>query len=139
MLRQGDLAPDTPDAGHNEISMTDPEDTPLGAGIGGAFQHVRTEDDRVETHELTTSDLEDATVYRPWRWIGGKISALQLDEFGKLSGAMIGAGGVIGMGARSVLIPFSQLQMHRQSGGTDVRMQLDTAQDQLKGMPEHAC
>jgi hypothetical protein len=51
---------------------------------------------------------------------------------------VIDIGGFLGMGAHSVMLPFSQLTGLRENDGSDVRVHLDTTKDKLKAMPHHA-
>ncbi|MFN6977010.1 MAG: PRC-barrel domain-containing protein [Gemmobacter sp.] len=118
--------------------MTHPTTMPgTGAGGGGAYGFVRTGYDRAETHDLTTADVESATVYGRDDETIGSISALKVGTDGKITDAVIDVGGFLGMGAHSVLLPFSQLTVLRETGGSAVRVHLDTTKDKLKSMPHH--
>lgn len=117
--------------------MTQPIDTPHGTGTGGAFAFTRDGYDQAETHELTTSDVESATVYGRDDESIGSVNSLKVGDDGKISDAVIDVGGFLGMGAHSVLIPFSQLTVLRQTNGSEVRIHLDTTKDKLKAMPHH--
>lgn len=113
-----------------------------GGGTGstagdGAFAFARSGYNRAETHELTTSDVESATVYGRNDETIGKISSLKVGTDGKITHAVIDVGGFLGMGAHSVLVPFSQLTVLRETDGADVRVHLDTTKDKLKAMPHH--
>lgn len=118
--------------------MTQPADTPHGTGVGGAFGFVRNGYDRVETHNLKTSDLEGATVYGREDESIGTISSLKVGTDDKITDAVLDVGGFLGMGAHSVVVPFSQLTVLLQSDGSDVRVHLDTTKEKLKAMPHHA-
>jgi len=124
--------------GIKETVMTHTADTPHGAGTGGAFGFVRNGYDRAEPHDLTTADIERATVYGRQDETIGTIHSLQLGADGKITGAVIDVGGFLGLGAHSVLLPFSELTVLRETMGTDVRVHLDTTKDKLKAMPHHA-
>lgn len=117
--------------------MIHPASTPHGAASGGAFGFVRNGYNRAETHELTTSDVESATVYGRNDETIGSVSSLKVGTDGKITDAVIDVGGFLGMGAHSVLLPFSQLTVLRESNGSDVRVHLDTTKDKLKAMPHH--
>jgi len=118
--------------------MTQRADTPQGAGGGGAFGFVRTGYNRAEMHDLTTADLQSATVYGRDDETIGSISALQVGTDGRITDAVIDVGGFLGMGAHSVLLPFRQLTVLRETDGTDLRVHLDTTKARLKAMPHHA-
>jgi len=108
------------------------------SGRGGAYGFVRDGYSRAQTHDLTTSDLESATVYGRADETIGSVSALKVGTDGKITDAVIDVGGFLGMGAHSVLMPFNQLTVLRETNGTDVRVHLDASKDKLKSMPHHA-
>ncbi|WP_296478782.1 PRC-barrel domain-containing protein, partial [Roseinatronobacter sp.] len=68
----------------------------------------------------------------------GSINALKVGSDGKITDAIVDVGGFLGIGAHSVLLPFSQLTVLRQTAGSDVRVHLDTTKEKLKAMPQHA-
>lgn len=118
--------------------MTHSENTRHESATDGAFGFVRNGYDRAETHQLSTADVESATVYGRGDETIGSISELKVGTDGKITYAVIDVGGFLGMGAHSVLIPFSQLTVLRETDGTDVRVHLDMTKDKLKAMPHHA-
>lgn len=115
--------------------MEHPATTPND--VGGAFGFVRDGYHRTETHDLTTGDVESATVYGRNDETIGSVSSLKMGTDGKITGAVIDVGGFLGMGAHSVLLPFSQLTVLRETNGSDLRVHLDTTKDKLKAMPHH--
>lgn len=118
--------------------MTHPANTQPAATGGGAYGFVRDGYDRAHMHDLTTSDVENATVYGRDDETIGTISALKVETDGKITNAVIDVGGFLGMGAHSVQLPFSELTVLRETNGSDVRVHLDTTKDKLKAMPHHA-
>ena len=112
--------------------------TQHGASGDGAFGFVRNGYDRAETHDLTTSDVDSATVYGRNDETIGAISSLKVGTDGKITDAVVDVGGFLGLGAHSVLLPFKQLTVLRQTNGSDVRVHLDTTKEKLKAMPHHA-
>ncbi len=117
--------------------MTQPANTQPGTGTGGAFAFVREGYDRVEAQDLKASDIESANVYGRNDENIGTINELKVGTDGKITHAIVDVGGFLGMGAYSVVLPFSQLNIQRETGGTNVRVNLDTTKEQLKAMPEH--
>ena len=117
--------------------MTHETNTPHGTGVGGAFGFVRNGYDRAESHDLKTSDVEGATVYGREDESIGTVSSLRVGDDGTISDAVIDVGGFLGMGAHSVLLPFSALTVLRETNGLDMRVHLDTTKDKLKAMPHH--
>lgn len=116
--------------------MTHPVDMTSG-DTGGAFGFVRKGYDRADIHDMTTADLEGATVYGRADETIGSVSSLKVGANGKITDAVIDVGGFLGLGAHSVLLPFSQLTILRNSNGTDVRVHLDTTKDKLKAMTHY--
>ena len=111
--------------------------TGTGTGTGGAFGFVRSGYDRAEVQDLTTDHLESATIYGRDDETIGSISALKVGTDGRITDAVIDVGGFLGMGAHSVLLPFSELTVLRATGGSDLRVHLDTTKEKLKAMPAH--
>lgn len=103
----------------------------------GAYDFTRDGYARAQLHDLTTADLERATVYGRGDEKIGAISALKVGTDGKITAAVVDVGGFLGLGAHSVLLPFAQLTVLRETGGDDVRVHLDTTKDRLKAMPQH--
>ena len=118
--------------------MTQPDIMPRGPNEGGAFGFVRNGYNRTEHHDLTVADIENATVYGRDDETIGSVSSLKVGTDGKITDAVIDVGGFLGIGAHSVLIPFQQLAVLRETDGTDLRIHLDTTKDKLKAMPHHA-
>jgi hypothetical protein len=118
--------------------MTHSTNTTQGGVGGGAYGFVRNGYTRTEAHDLTTADVESATVYGRNDETIGSVSALKVGTDGKITAAVIDIGGFLGMGAHSVMLPFSQLTVLRENDGSDVRVHLDTTKDKLKAMPHHA-
>jgi len=117
--------------------MSHPSTQPLGASGAGPHMFVRDGYARAEIHDLTTADVESATVYGRNDEKIGSISSLKLDTNGKITDAVIDVGGFLGMGAHSVVMPFRELTVLRKTNGKDVRVNLDTTKDRLKAMPHY--
>lgn len=115
--------------------MTQTPISPLGTAGGYAF--TRTGYDHVQHRDLTTADVERANVYGRDDETIGSISALKVGTDGKITHAVVDVGGFLGLGAHSVLLPFDQLAILRETNGVDVRIHLDTTKDKLKAMPHH--
>lgn len=117
--------------------MMNPVTSQHTATDDGAFGFARKGYNRVETRELTTSDVESATVYGRNDETIGSIGSLKVGTDGKITDAVVDVGGFLGMGAHTVLLPFNQLTVLRETSGSDVRVHLDTTKDKLKAMPQH--
>jgi len=117
--------------------MTHTVNTAHAAMGGGAYGFVRNGYGRADTHELTAAKIESATVYGRDDETIGSVSSLKVSTDGKITDAVVDVGGFLGIGAHSVLLPFAQLTVLRETDGTDLRVYLDTTRDKLKAMPEH--
>ncbi|MFN3972533.1 MAG: PRC-barrel domain-containing protein [Gemmobacter sp.] len=115
--------------------MAHPTSTPHETG--GSFGFVRSGYDMTDAHSLTTADVENAYVYGREDETIGSISSLEVGTDGKITDAVIDVGGFLGMGAHSVLVPFSQLSVLRETNGSTVRVHMDTTKEKLKAMPHH--
>lgn len=118
--------------------MTDHNTPAHQSTVGGAFRFSREGYDQVDSHALTTNDVENATVYGRADETIGSISNLILGADGKISHAIVEVGGFLGMGAHAVKLPFSDLHVLRETSGQDLRVNLDTTKEQLEAMPHHA-
>ncbi|MDP2121657.1 MAG: PRC-barrel domain-containing protein [Hoeflea sp.] len=119
------------------VGATDPLGIRNNEQEGAAFGFAREGYGRAEIHDLSTADLEDATVYGRGDETIGSIRSLKIDADGRISGAVIDVGGFLGLGAHSVLVPFDGLTVLRETDGSDVRVHLDTTKDKLKAMRHH--
>ncbi|MDO9525981.1 MAG: PRC-barrel domain-containing protein [Gemmobacter sp.] len=117
--------------------MTHPTNFPLGVAAGGAYGFVREGYATAEIHDLTTADLERATIYGRDDETIGSVSSLIVGTDGRITDAVIDVGGFLGLGAHSVVIPFSDLTVLRETNGPDVRIHMDTTKDRLKSMPNY--
>jgi hypothetical protein len=117
--------------------MTQDRNTMQDGTTGGAFGFERNGYGLAEACDLTTADVEDATVYGRNDETIGSISSLHVGVDGKLTEAVVDVGGFLGMGAHPVVLPFSQLSVLRETDGSDVRVHLDTTKELLKAMPRY--
>lgn len=115
--------------------MTHPHNLPHGQAHGDAFGFEREGYYRAQAHDLKTSDLDSATVYDRTDESIGSITELQVGTDGQITHAVNDVGGFLGLGAHTVVLPFSQLVVLRDEGGDDVRVHLDATKEQLKAMP----
>lgn len=108
-----------------------------GSGPG---EHVFSRDgyERAEIDQVTTADIESATVYGREDEVIGSISSLKVDKNSKITDAVIDVGGFLGLGAHSVVMPFSAMTILRKADASHLRVNLDTTKDKLKAMPHHA-
>lgn len=93
--------------------------------------------DVADRSALTASQIESASVYGHGDATIGSISDLVVTEGGEITAAVIDVGGFLGMGARSVSVPFADLTVLRQTGGDSVRVYIDATKETLEAMPRH--
>jgi len=120
-----------------ENIMTQHQTTTHATGTGNAFAFARTGYDRANLHDVTTDELESATIFGRNDETIGTISSLTMGTDGKITQAVVEVGGFLGMGAHSVLLPFSDLTILRSAKGSDLRVHLDTTKAKLKAMPAY--
>ena len=89
---------------------------------------------RLASAELTADALEGATIYGPGDEKIGSVS--HLHGSGPTAQVVIDVGGFLGIGAKPVAVPVSQLDFMRDEDG-DVHALTSWTKDQLKAMPEH--
>jgi len=89
---------------------------------------------RLTTSELTSDILEGATVYGFDDDKVGKVD--HVHGMGSTGTAIIDVGGFLGIGAKPVAVPLSDLEFMRDEDG-EVHAVSRWTKDQLKQMPEH--
>lgn len=92
-------------------------------------QHVR-----LTTTELVPATLEGATIYGADDHKVGKVS--HVHGVGSASQIVVDVGGFLGLGAKPVAVPLSQLEFMRDEHG-DIHAVTAWTKDQLEQMPEH--
>ncbi|QOF72552.1 PRC-barrel domain-containing protein [Aminobacter sp. SR38] len=89
---------------------------------------------RLTEAELTPDLLADATIYGPDDEDIGSVS--HVHGSGSTAQVIIDVGGFLGIGAKAVAVPVSQLDFMRDEDG-EVHAVTSWTKDQLKDMPEH--
>lgn len=89
---------------------------------------------RLTEAELTPELLEGATIYGPDDEDIGSVS--HVHGSGSTAQVIIDVGGFLGIGAKPVAVPASQLEFMRDEDG-EVHAVTTWTEDQLKDMPEH--
>jgi len=92
-------------------------------------QHVR-----LSTAELTPATLEGATIYDGEDHKVGTVS--HVHGSGVASQVVVDVGGFLGVGAKPVAVPASELDFMRDEKG-DVHAVTNWTKDQLEDLPEH--
>ncbi len=89
---------------------------------------------RLNEADLTPSVLEGATIYGADDHKVGTVS--HVHGTGLSSQIVLDVGGFLGIGAKPVAVPVSQLEFMRDEEG-DVHAVTGWTKDELKAMPEH--
>lgn len=89
---------------------------------------------RLTTTELTPAVLQGATVYGADNHKVGKVD--HVHGAGANVEAIVDVGGFLGMGAKPVAVPLSDLDFMRDEDG-EVHAVTTWTKDQLEDMPEH--
>lgn len=89
---------------------------------------------RLSPAELTPSLLEGATVYGADDHKVGQVS--HMHGSGTAGQVIVDVGGFLGLGAKPVAVPASELEFMRDEEG-DVHAVTGWTKDQLEQMPEH--
>lgn len=89
---------------------------------------------RLSPTELTTDTLEGATIYGPGDDEIGSVS--HIHGSGPSAQVVIDVGGFLGIGAKPIAVPVSELDFMRDEDG-EVHALTNWTKDQLKAMPEH--
>jgi hypothetical protein len=89
---------------------------------------------RLSTGELTPAVLEGATIYDDADHKVGTVS--HVHGSGLASQVVVDVGGFLGMGAKPVAVPATELDFMRDEKG-DVHAVTSWTKDQLKDLPEH--
>mgnify|MGYP001224231817 FL=1 len=101
----------------------------LTPSTGGTFASNQAAD------EWRSSKLIGMAVYNRANEKVGDINDLILAPDGKISNAVIGVGGFLGMGEKLVAVSFSDLQLNRDADGT-MRVTIASSKESLDSAPE---
>lgn len=124
--RMPDASPPSP-APAPSPSVTDPAPSmERGAGTFSASQSA---------DEWRSTKLVGLSVYNRANEKIGDINDLILGADGKISSAVIGVGGFLGLGEKLVAVEFSDLQLNRDADGT-MHVTVDSTKEALETAPE---
>jgi sporulation protein YlmC with PRC-barrel domain len=85
--------------------------------------------------EWRSSKLVGLTVYNKANEKIGDVNDLILGPDGKISSAVIGVGGFLGMGEKLVAVAFSDMQLNRDANGT-MRITVNSTKEALENAPD---
>lgn len=101
--------------------------------IGGGLALAAQSSSLATADHWLMSDVYKATVYDANNNKIGQVDNLILSSDGQIKTAVIGVGGLLGVGEKDVAVPFSQLKVASQNGTEELT--LDMTKDQLKAAP----
>lgn len=90
-------------------------------------------DSSLTTDHWLASDVYGAGVYDPKENKIGDVDDLVISREGRITKAVIGVGGFLGVGKKDVAVPFTDLKVTTKNDKT--WLVLDTTKDQLKAAP----
>ena len=124
-------APDAPDttAPSPAPSPSVTDAAPSAENAAGTFASTQAAD------EWRSSKLVGQTVYNDANERIGDINDLILGPDGKISHAVIGVGGFLGMGEKLVGVSFSDLKLNRDADGA-MRVTLSSTKEALENAPD---
>lgn len=92
----------------------------------------------VEWNVMTADDLEGARIYGKEDEDIGEIATLIVDDSGKITHILADIGGFLGMGEHTVKLSFEELQLIKNEDASDLRIYVDSTEEKLEELPEHA-
>jgi sporulation protein YlmC with PRC-barrel domain len=107
-----------------------PDKSADAATNAGTFASTQSAD------EWRSSKLVGQTVYNSANEKVGDINDLVLGPDGKISNAVIGVGGFLGLGEKLVAVAFSDLQLNRDADGT-MRVMINSTKEALQSAPDY--
>jgi sporulation protein YlmC with PRC-barrel domain len=118
-------------------SVTDPAPSPAPSDKGAAAESSTSSTfaSNQAADEWRSSKLVGLTVYNQANEKVGDINDLILGPDGKISNAVIGVGGFLGMGEKLVAVNFSDLQLNRDADGT-MRVTINSSKEALESAPD---
>jgi hypothetical protein len=118
-------APASPDK-----SMSAPSDSkPTTSAAKGNFVSEQS------SSQWMASNLIGASVYGPDDKSIGEINDIVLDPSGTAEAAVVGVGGFLGIGEKSVAIQFKELKVTKKDNGKVDKVMLSMTKDELKNAP----
>ncbi|MEO8529940.1 MAG: PRC-barrel domain-containing protein [Deltaproteobacteria bacterium] len=130
-----DMAAGTTEAPATDVANTNTTEQP--ATDMAATTTAREGWTPVMAADLTSEELTGATVYGPGDETIGEVSNIILTADGKVEGAVVDVGGFLGMGEKPVELDLSQVEIVRETDGSDLRVYVSMTKDEVKAMPEY--
>jgi sporulation protein YlmC with PRC-barrel domain len=90
----------------------------------------------IDALQWRASDLIGQTVYNRANTQIGEVNELVVERDGRVSVAIIGLGGVMGLGQRNVAVNYQSIQTVADTNTKSMRLVLDIDQETLRNAPE---
>jgi sporulation protein YlmC with PRC-barrel domain len=87
------------------------------------------------TGEVLASNIIGATVYGPDGKDVGDVSDILVSQEGQVSGVVIGVGGFLGIGEKSIAVPFNAVMKTADENGK-LKLSVNLTKDQLESAPD---
>ncbi len=91
-----------------------------------------------EANQVVAEELTGHTVYGMNDEDIGEISELVLSSDGQVENVIIDVGGFLGLGEKPVLVNFDELAVMREQNGDDIRVYINSTEDELEEMERYA-
>ncbi|HZL32321.1 MAG TPA: PRC-barrel domain-containing protein [Pseudolabrys sp.] len=116
-------------------SATTSKSSTSGAATADQANFIQNQD----STDWRGSKLIGATVYGPDNKSIGDINDVLIANDGKINAVVIGVGGFLGVGEKSVAIPFDKLQVSRKADSSAIeKVTVSYSKDELKNAPKFA-
>jgi sporulation protein YlmC with PRC-barrel domain len=132
-------SPAAPDVGAPEDSAATPDSgmTSPAPDIGtAATVEPRLFLGQQSENEMLASDVMGAKVYNSADEELGTVNDIVFAESGEIEGVILGVGGFLGIGAKSVAVSFEAIQQSTDKDG-NVKLMLDATKDELTAAPDY--
>lgn len=86
--------------------------------------------------DLAASKLVGATVYNTTNETVGEISDVIISPNGTVTAVLIGVGGFLGMGEKTIAVPYAALKAARGDNNA-LKISIDGTKESLKAMPDY--
>ena len=118
-------------------TATDAVAAPVVRAVPASELQVREGYAVVPVAELSADELSGTSVYAAQGEQIGSVRDVVADSSGQIQQVIVGVGGFLGIGERSVAYPFDQVSFQRQPDGTDLRAYVGTPAAEVQNLPEY--
>lgn len=87
--------------------------------------------------DFSAEELIDADVVNAENETVSSIDDLIMNEDGSIQAVIMDVGGFLGIGEKSVEVSYDQLTILKQEDGEDIKVYMNTTEDELNSMPEY--